>query len=96
MCVHFRTQEESHRKATLTPRYYLRKNRIVAAIDASHLCQAGFAEEIGLSRSHWSQVLNRHRAATPRIRRALLGHPVLQGIPEDELWDVVFDRAQAA
>ena len=80
----------------MTPRYYLRKTRIVAAIDASHLCQAGFAEEIGLSRSHWSQVLNRHRAATPRIRRALLGHPVLQGIPEDELWDVVFDHAQAA
>lgn len=80
----------------MTPRYYLRKDRIVAAIDASHLCQAGFAEEIGLSRSHWSQVLNRHRAATPRVRRALLRHAVLRGIPEDELWDVVSDRAEAA
>ena len=96
MCVQIRTQAESNRKATVTPRYYLRKTRIVAAIDASHLCQAGFAEEIGLSRSHWSQVLNRHRAATPRVRRALLGHPVLQGIPEDELWDVVVDLAEAA
>lgn len=80
----------------MTSRYYLRKTRIVAAIDASHLCQAGFAEEIGLSRSHWSQVLNGHRAATPRVRRALLGHPVLADIPEDELWDVVVDHAQAA
>jgi antitoxin component HigA of HigAB toxin-antitoxin module len=80
----------------MTPRYYLQKGRIVAAIDASHLCQAGFAAEIGLSRSHWSQVLNRHRAATPRVRRALLHHAVLQGIPESELWDVVADYAEAA
>jgi hypothetical protein len=79
-----------------TPRYYLNKERIVAAIDASHLCQAGFASEIGLSRCHWSQVLNRHRAATPRIRRALLGHIVLQGIPEAELWDVFPGEAKAA
>lgn len=80
----------------MTPRYYLRKDRIVAAIDKSHLCQAGFAKEIGLSRSHWSQILNRHRAATPRVRRALLRHALLHGIPEDELWDVVGDRAEAA
>ncbi len=80
----------------MTRRYYLKKDRIVAAVDASHLCQAGFAEEIGLSRSHWSQVLNRHRAATPRVRRALLAHPVLRGVPEDELWDVVEDHPAAA
>lgn len=80
----------------MTPRYYLRKKRIVAAIDASHLSQAGFAEEIGLSRSHWSQVLNGHRSATPRVRRALLDHAVLQGVPEDELWDVVVEHSEAA
>ena len=80
----------------MTSRYYLRKARLVAAIDQSHLSQAGFAEEIGLSRAHWSQVLNRHRAATPRVRRALLGHAVLRGIPEGELWDVVVDHAEAA
>ena len=80
----------------MTPRYYLKKDRIVAAVDASHLCQAGFAEDIGLSRCHWSQVLNGHLAATPRVRRALLGHVVLQGLTEDELWDVVVDHAQAA
>jgi len=80
----------------MTPRYYLRKARIVAAIDQSHLSQAGFAEEIGLSRAHWSQVLNRHRAATPRVRRALVRHPVLAGIPEDELWDVEDAPAAAA
>lgn len=70
-------------------RYYLKKDRIVAAIDAHHLCQAGFAADIGLSRSHWSQVLNRRRTATPRVRRALLAHAILKGIPQDELWDVV-------
>ena len=31
----------------MNPRSYLREDRIVAAIDKSHLCQAGFAEEIG-------------------------------------------------
>lgn len=80
----------------MTRRYYLKKEPIVAAIDATHLCQAGFAADLGLSRSHWSQVLNRHRAATPRIRRALVNHPVLRDLPEDELWDVVVDAAVAA
>lgn len=80
----------------MTHRYYLKRDRIVAAIDASHLCQAGFAAELGLSRSHWSQILNRRHAVTPRVRRALLGHAVLRGIPEDELWDLVTDPTLAS
>lgn len=80
----------------MTRRYYLKKDRIIAAIDARHLCQAGFAADLGLSRSHWSQVLNGHRSATPRVRRALVNHPVLRDLAEDELWDVVVDAAVAA
>jgi hypothetical protein len=80
----------------MLPEYYLKKTRIVVAVATSHLSQAGFAEELGLCRSHWSQVLNGHRAATPRIRRALLAHPVLEGVPERELWDIVPAESRAA
>lgn len=69
--------------------YYLRTDRIKAAIQETHLSQAGFADDVQLSRCHWSQVLNRRRHATARVRRALLTHPALRGIPESELWDVV-------
>jgi hypothetical protein len=57
-----------------TPRDCLNAGRIVATIDASNL-----------SRCHGSQVRNRQRAATPRIRRALLRKVVLLGIPEAAL-----------
>lgn len=72
----------------MTTRYYLNKTLIVEAIDANHLSQDGFAAEIGLSRSHWSQVLNGRLPATPKVRRALLNSSVLAGIPESELWHV--------
>lgn len=72
----------------MLPRYYLHKEPIVAAIDEHHLCQEGFATEIGLSRSHWSQILNGHRHATPRVRRALQEHPITGELPEASLWRV--------
>jgi transcriptional regulator with XRE-family HTH domain len=69
------------------PVYVLVKEPIVIALDAHHLTHADFARQLGISRSHWSQLFNGHRRATPRVRRALLRHPCLRGISEDALWE---------
>lgn len=73
------------------PRLYLLKERTVdERLDRAHKTHATFAEELGLSRSYWSQILNRKRHLTPKIRAALLAHPVLEGVAEDDLW-TIFD-----
>ncbi len=69
--------------------YYLKKDSISLLIERNHLCHEGFAQEIGISRSHWSLIYNRHQRLSPRARRKLLACPLLRGIPESELWDVV-------
>ena len=67
--------------------YILVKDPIVVALDAHHLTHADFARQLGVSRSHWSQLLNGHRPATARVRRALLRQPCLRGIGEDAVWE---------
>ena len=68
--------------------YRLRKERIALALDRSHICHEGFAQELGISRQFWSMLFNARRRVTPRIRARLLANPRLAGIPESELWDV--------
>ncbi len=68
---------------------FLRRERIVVALDAHHVSHTAFARSVRLSRSHWSQLLNGHRPVTARVRRVLLRHPCLRGIPEEELWERV-------
>ncbi|TVQ88492.1 MAG: hypothetical protein EA397_17000 [Deltaproteobacteria bacterium] len=76
--------------------YLLKKKIISDVVNRHHLSQAGFASELGLTRSHWSKVLNRRLSASPRVRRALLDHPALSGLREEELWDIVPAHDQAA
>ena len=68
---------------------FLQRERIVVALDAHHVSHTEFAGSVRLSRSHWSQLLNGHRPVTARVRRVLLRHPCLRGIPEEELWERV-------
>jgi len=68
--------------------YLLRTLRVAQEIDRRHLTQAEFAAHLGLSRSYWSQVLHRHRPLTPMVRQCLLRSLYLEGIPEEELWDL--------
>ncbi len=68
---------------------YLRPTAIAAVLFRHHLCQEGFASEIGVSRQHWSSLFNRRRALSPKVRRALLANPRLAGVPEAELFEVV-------
>lgn len=70
-------------------RYFLRTERVGAAIDQHHLSHEGFAAELGVSRQHWSTLYNGRRPVSPKLRRALLASPRLAGVAEAELFEVV-------
>lgn len=72
-------------------RFWLRPDTVQDILDRNHLSHLRFADHLGLSKSYWSQVFNRHRALSPEVRRDLLGSRYLRGIPEERLWDVVQD-----
>ncbi len=70
-------------------RYFLRSDVLERALERKHLTHQRFAAHLGLSRSYWSQVFNRHRQLTPQVRTWLLASRYLKGIDEDQLWDIV-------
>jgi hypothetical protein len=69
-------------------RYWLRSQPVLAILDRYHLTHTALADALGLSKSHWSQLVNRHKPLTPSVRRALLDSRFLRGVPERELFDV--------
>jgi plasmid maintenance system antidote protein VapI len=56
-------------------------------LDRSHLSHARFADHLGLSRSYWSQLVNRKRPLSPDVRRDLVASRYLRGIAQELLWD---------
>jgi hypothetical protein len=76
-------------------RYLLRRDTVQRVITRNHLTHQQFADHLGLSRSYWSEVFNRHRHLTPTMRQTLLGSRLLKHLPEDALWDVVGDPVEA-
>ncbi len=77
-------------------RYFLRPDTLQRTLDRHHLTHQRFADHLGLSRSYWSQVFNRHRDLTPTVRMCLLHSRYLQGVREADLWDVVEHDAEGA
>lgn len=69
-------------------RYLLRGDFVAERLEAAHVFHLDFADQIGISRSYFSLVLNGHRDLSPRVRRALLDHPLFAGVPEAELWTI--------
>ncbi len=72
-----------------TERFLIRQDTVQRVITRNHLTHQQFADHLGLSRSYWSQVFNRHRHLTPMLRQILLGSRLLKNVPEAELWDIV-------
>jgi hypothetical protein len=75
--------------------FLLRVDTIQDVLDHHHLTHQRFADHLGLSRSYWSQVFNRHRPLSPSVRQCLLGSRYLKGRDEAQLWDVE-ERAEVA
>ena len=66
--------------------YQLNAFRVDALLEQHHRTHGELAEELGISRTYWSLLLNGHRGLTPKLRRRLREHSVLGSIPESELW----------
>ena len=73
-------------------RYLLRTAFVAGRLGAAHKAHKELAAELGLSRAYFSQLVNRHRHLTPRVRRALLDYPLFAGVAERDLWDVLPPR----
>jgi transcriptional regulator with XRE-family HTH domain len=73
----------------LTSRFWLNAATVSARLEERHLNHGDFADELGLSRSYWSQILHRKRPLTPQVRRWLLASPSLTGLTEADLWERV-------
>ena len=76
--------------------FLLRTDTVQSVLDQHHLTHQRFADHLGLSRSYWSQVFNRHRHLSPSVRLCLLGSRYLKGLDEALLWDVEETRRIAA
>lgn len=79
-----------------TPSFYLNGPFFRQLIDQLLLAHDDFAEELGVSRSHWSTILNGHQPLSKRMRKKLLESPCLQGIPVDNLWRKVDPEGSCA
>lgn len=73
-------------------RYVLRGAFVAERLDAAHLHHKDLADALGLSRSYFSQLVNGHRDASPRVRRALVDHPLFADVAEADLWEVLPPR----
>jgi hypothetical protein len=69
--------------------FLLRTQTIEDVLDRHHLTHADFADHLGLSRSYWSQVVNRRRALSPAVRQCLIASRYLRGVAESALWDAL-------
>lgn len=76
-------------QAPATTRFWLNAAVVSARLEERHMNQGEFADELGLSRSYWSQLMHRKRPLTPRLRRWLLTAPTLAGLGEAQLWERV-------
>jgi transcriptional regulator with XRE-family HTH domain len=66
--------------------YFLNAHTIDRVLEENDLHHADLAFQLGFSRSYWSQLVNGHRRLSPRVRRALRGHPILRHQPVEALW----------
>ena len=70
-----------------TTRFWLNAPVVAARLEERHMNYGDLADELGLSRSYWSQLLHRKRPLTPQVRRWLLASPTLAGLHEAQLWE---------
>lgn len=59
-------------------------------LDRQHRSHWGFADDLEISRSYWSQLFNRRRHLTPELRRRLLEHDLVRSakLHEQDLWTI--------
>lgn len=68
-------------------RFWLNAAPVTARLEERNLNLGNLADELGLSRSYWSQLLHRKRPLTPQVRRWLLASRTLAGLTGEVLWE---------
>lgn len=69
-------------------RVYLKTEAVIALLVQHNLSHTAFAAQLGLSKSGWSQILNRKRSVTPQMKARLRQNPVTGTLGDDQLWEV--------
>ncbi len=64
----------------------LRGNRVRALLGRCHMTITEGAEQLGVSRSYFSQLLAGRRALSPKVRRLLLACPPFCELAPHDLW----------
>jgi hypothetical protein len=71
-----------------SPRWMLRGPAVREIVDRAHFGIGEFAAELRISKSYWSALSSGRVPTPPRLRRALLAHPVFAGVAPEELWEI--------
>ena len=66
--------------------WLLRGNRVRALLGRCHMTITEGAEQLGVSRSYFSQLLAGRRALSPKVRRRLLACPPFCELTPEDLW----------
>ncbi len=70
--------------------FFLKTEFVRKQIDEEHhLQQREFAKRIDVSRAYWSQLLNRRRPLTAKMRRTIRSSEVFADVPPDQIWERV-------
>ena len=72
--------------AASLPLHWLRRPAIERVLEERAWTQERLADAVGISRVHFSRLLNRRYPLSKRSRRKLLDCPILRGLTADDLW----------
>ncbi len=75
--------------------FMLREAEVRRLLADNHLDVTAGARRLGVSRCHFSQLLNGGRRLSPRVRRLLLERSPFRDLAEDVLWERVSASACA-
>ena len=66
--------------------YHMNTETVRLTLEQRHWPQGHVADQLGVSRPHWSAVLNGHAPLSAKLRRRILDSPIFEGLTEQDLW----------
>ena len=74
-------------------KYFINEERVRELLESRHWPVGCVADQLAISRGHWTALLNGRTHASVSIRRRMLASVVFTGVPEEELWSATADTA---
>lgn len=66
--------------------FYVNTDPVRAALEARHWTHRRVAEQLDITASHWSAVLNGRAPLSAEMRRRMLSSKAFDGLPVETLW----------